>query len=75
LLLDVRDDDVRPGDRFLLCSDGLTRTIADEGLEHWMQQADIEVTVEGLINTSLAAGAPDNVTAVVVEAIGRDLTM
>ena len=73
LLLDARDDDVRPGDRFLLCSDGLTRTIADDGIEQWMQHADIEVTVEGLINTSLAAGAPDNVTAVVVEAIGRDL--
>jgi type VI secretion system protein ImpM len=75
LLLDVRDDDVRPGDRFLLCSDGLTRTIAEDGLEQWMQHADIEVTVEGLINASLAAGAPDNVTAVVVEAIGRDLTI
>jgi type VI secretion system protein ImpM len=73
LMLDVRDVDVQPGDRFLLCSDGLTRTLADETIEQWMQHQDIEVTIEGLINASLEAGAPDNVTALVVEAAGGDV--
>jgi hypothetical protein len=38
-----------------------------------MQHQDIEVTIEGLINASLEAGAPDNVTALVVEAAGGDV--
>jgi serine/threonine protein phosphatase PrpC len=75
LMLDVRDEDVRSGDRFLLCSDGLTRTVTDEGIEQWMRHAEIEVTVGGLIDTSLEAGAPDNVTALVVEAVASDLAI
>jgi serine/threonine protein phosphatase PrpC len=60
---------VRPGDRFLLCSDGLTRKIPDDRIEAWMQHADIEVAVEGLVDAVLDAGAPDNVTVVIVEAL------
>ncbi len=73
LMLDVRDEDVYAGDRFLLCSDGLTRTVPDDSIEQWMQHPDIEVTIEGLLNASLEAGAPDNVTALVVEALGSDV--
>lgn len=69
LLLDEIRVEVRSGDRFLLCSDGLTRKMRDEQIEAWMQHGDIDVTVEGLIETTLEAGAPDNVTAVVVEAV------
>lgn len=68
LLLDEIRDEVRAGDRFLLCSDGLTRKIPDTQIEAWLQHADIDVAVEGLIDATLAAGAPDNVTVVVVEA-------
>jgi type VI secretion system protein ImpM len=69
LLLDEIRDEVRPGDRFLLCSDGLTRKVPDDRIEAWLRHADIDVSVEGLIDTTLSAGAPDNVTAVVVEAL------
>jgi type VI secretion system protein ImpM len=69
LLLDEIREDVRPGDRFLLCSDGLTRKVPDDRIEAWMGHADVDVAVEGLIETTLEAGAPDNVTAVVVEAL------
>jgi type VI secretion system protein ImpM len=69
LLLDEIREDVRPGDRFLLCSDGLTRKIPDDRIEAWMQHADIEVAVEGLVDAVLDAGAPDNVTVVIVEAL------
>ena len=72
VMLDEIRDEVRPGDRFLLCSDGLTRKMADDGIEAWMRHADIDVAVEGLIEAVLAAGAPDNVTAVIVEAEGRE---
>ena len=66
--LDVYRDRVRAGDRFLLCSDGLTRTVPDDQLQRWMGSGDIRRTVENLIAAALDAGGPDNVTALVVEA-------
>jgi type VI secretion system protein ImpM len=68
LELDVVRDRVHPGDRFLLCSDGLTRTVPDQELARLVGQEDIAQAVDGLIKAALAAGAPDNVTALVVEA-------
>jgi serine/threonine protein phosphatase PrpC len=68
LRLDCERDDVRAGDRFLLCSDGLTRIIPDAQIDEWMRHADIRLAVDGLIKATLDAGAPDNVTVVIVEA-------
>jgi serine/threonine protein phosphatase PrpC len=68
LALDLYRDRVRPGDRFLLCSDGLTRTLSEERILHWMQHEYISAAVQGLMTDTLEAGAPDNVTAVIVEA-------
>jgi serine/threonine protein phosphatase PrpC len=70
LVRDVVRDLVHPGDRFLLCSDGLTRTVPEEALAALLAQEDIGKIVEEMIKATLAAGAPDNVTAVVVEAVG-----
>lgn len=66
--LDLCSDRVRPGDRFLLCSDGLTRTIPEHDIKVWVEESDIQASVSGLVAATLAAGAPDNVTALVVEA-------
>jgi serine/threonine protein phosphatase PrpC len=68
LALDQRRDRVRPGDRFLLCSDGLTRTVSEEQIARCMEQEDVRLVVDGLIQATLDNGAPDNVTALVVEA-------
>ena len=68
LELDLYRDDVRPGDRFLLCSDGLTHTLSDTQIGQQMEDGDIRAAVAGLIGATLDAGAPDNVTAVIVEA-------
>jgi len=67
--LDLVRDRVEPGDRFLLCSDGLTKTVSKEQLADWMAHEDIAQAVDGMIKATLAAGAPDNVTALVVEAV------
>lgn len=66
--LDLHNDHVLAGDRFLLCSDGLTRTVPEAQLRAWLESPDVRAAVDGLIQASLAAGAPDNVTALVVEA-------
>jgi len=68
LALDLLRETVSPGDRFLLCSDGLTRTLSEDQIEQWMETDDISAATEGLISATLAAGAPDNVTVLIAEA-------
>lgn len=68
LLLDVRRDRVRPGDRYLLCSDGLTHELSDEQIAALLAEGDVQRCAQSLIEATLQAGARDNVTVVVVEA-------
>jgi type VI secretion system protein ImpM len=68
LVLDLHNDHVLPGDRFLLCSDGLTRTVPEQQIRALLERSEVRAAVDALIQASLAAGAPDNVTALVVEA-------
>jgi serine/threonine protein phosphatase PrpC len=68
LTLDLHRDCIRTGDRFLLCSDGLTRSVPDAQIRAWLEHQDIQAAVDGLIHATLEAGAPDNVTVLLVEA-------
>ncbi len=62
------DESVReaiPGDRWLLCSDGLFGVVSHETIEHTLRSYhDLASCGEHLIELALAAGAPDNVTVV-----------
>jgi type VI secretion system protein ImpM len=69
LTLDLRVDRVRVGDRFLLCSDGLTRVVPEARIRTWLEHDDLRGAVDGLIKATLDAGAPDNVTVLIVEAV------
>jgi type VI secretion system ImpM family protein len=73
LALDLLRETVCAGDRFLLCSDGLTRTLSEPQIEAWMENRHIGAAVEGLISDTLAAGAPDNVTVLIVEGYAEAL--
>jgi serine/threonine protein phosphatase PrpC len=68
LEVEVCREQVRAGDRYLLCSDGLTRTVAEEQMTQHLAAPDVASAVERLVQGALDAGAPDNVTALVVEA-------
>jgi len=68
LTLDLHRDGVLADDRFLLCSDGLTRVVSDSEICSWMATPDIREAAEGLIKATLHAGAPDNVTVLIAEA-------
>jgi type VI secretion system protein ImpM len=68
LELDLYRDRVHAGDRFLLCTDGLTREVPEAQIRVWMEHQNIRKAVDGLIGAALEAGARDNVTALVVEA-------
>jgi type VI secretion system protein ImpM len=69
--LDTLSDLVADGDRFLLCSDGLHSVLGVNQIVHCLQDATPEDASKALVEAARAAGAPDNVTAVVV-AVGRD---
>jgi len=61
----------RPGDVILLCSDGLSGELDDAGIERIFRAASVngaQSLVDGLLDEALAAGARDNVSAVVVAA-------
>ena len=57
---------VEKGDRFLICSDGLTVAV-DEGAIAKALQQDLETAVNSLIDLTYKNGAPDNVTVIVAE--------
>lgn len=60
---------VLPGDSFLLCSDGLTRTAEDHELAEVLRHPDPYEVVRSLVHLGLTRGAPDNITALVVKAV------
>ncbi len=66
---DTYNDGTQPGDRFLLCSDGLSGMITDEQIEEILSKPtdDLDSIAEQLIEAANQAGGMDNVTAVVVE--------
>lgn len=60
----------RLGDRYLLCSDGLTGFVAIDTIAEVMAERDEPgVTAQRLVELSLRAGAPDNVTVVIADAV------
>jgi serine/threonine protein phosphatase Stp1 len=59
---------IRPGDRFLLCSDGLTNMVADGDIARELAAAEPRIAAERLRDLVLARGAIDNVTTVVIAA-------
>jgi serine/threonine-protein phosphatase Stp1 len=68
LVLEVVRGDVRPGDRYLLCSDGLHGVLSDPVLQKYMAMPDLTQAVDGMIAAVIQAGAPDNVTVVLIAA-------
>jgi len=59
---------VFPGDRLLLCSDGLPRCVYDSTIEQLLQRAaDPDEACRLLLTEALENGAPDNVSAIVVD--------
>lgn len=67
LELDKVRGEVFSGDRFLLCSDGLTKYAGFAALERMLKNAPIETVVDRLMNHALASGGGDNVSVIVVD--------
>jgi len=58
------------GDRFLLCSDGLTGELQDSDIAELLtQNPDPQATADELVRQAVAVGGHDNVTAVVLDVV------
>jgi protein phosphatase len=76
--LDGRDDldpdfsvrELRRGDRYLLCTDGLSDVVTEVTIRETLADADSpEQAVERLIDLALRGGGPDNITCVVADVV------
>jgi PPM family protein phosphatase len=58
------------GDRYLLCSDGLTDVVSDEEVHETLSQvADADQAVGRLIDRAIENGGPDNITCIVADVV------
>lgn len=65
----------RAGDRFLLCSDGLSDYVDDEAIAHTLRtQPDLRSCADELVALALHAGAPDNVSVVLADVEETDMS-
>lgn len=65
--IDKRRGDTQPGDRFLLCSDGLTKYADAPLLERLMADTPIEDLADRLVQVALDGGGADNVSIIAVD--------
>jgi serine/threonine protein phosphatase PrpC len=74
--IDLAEVTVVPGDRLLLCTDGLTRVVLDEQLAAVLNRhrGQPQRACDELIEMANANGGPDNITVVVVEFAGSRLS-
>ena len=69
---DVSVREARLGDRYLVCSDGLSGYVTDERMAELLGLKDPTAVVTALVDAALEAGAPDNVTCVVADVVAVD---
>ena len=67
--LDVVRLDVAPGDRLLLCSDGLTDLVADDVIADVLATEEADEAAATLTQLALDAGGRDNITVVVADLV------
>lgn len=69
--VDTFDFDILPGDRFLLCTDGLYGYLSEASLPGTLADGDIKEVPQKLIDLANGGGGHDNITAVVVRVNGE----
>ena len=72
---DLSMREAKVGDRYLLCSDGLSGVVSFDTLQETMAAAQSpEDTCETLVQLALRSGAPDNVTCIVADVVDAGAT-
>ncbi|WP_370333589.1 PP2C family serine/threonine-protein phosphatase [Mycolicibacterium hippocampi] len=64
--------EARVGDRYLLCTDGLTDPVSHDTIAEALQIPDVTESADRLVELALRGGGPDNVTLVVADVVDYD---
>jgi len=65
LRTDIIREEIRSGDTYLLCCDGLWGELSDDDIRAGLQEGNASAACERLVRIALMAGAPDNISAIV----------
>jgi len=66
--------EVKKGDRYLLCSDGLSGVLTDKEIKIGLKKSDRDEAVKFLIDATYINGAPDNVTVLIADFTDKSST-
>jgi serine/threonine protein phosphatase PrpC len=66
--------EVKEKDRFLLCSDGLSSVLTTKEIKTLLKKSDRDAAVKALVDATYINGAPDNVTVIVADITGDEIT-
>jgi protein phosphatase len=69
---DLSMREARAGDRYLLCSDGLSGVVSEETMADALGDPDPQSTADRLIELALRGGGPDNITVIVADVVEDD---
>ena len=73
IVVDVIETEARPGDLYLLCSDGLTTMLSDEEIHaRLVAESTLDEIGQRLIRDANARGGFDNVTVVLFQVVGEE---
>ena len=67
--LDLSMRDARAGDRYLICSDGLSSYVTEDTIAEALRLPDVQAACDRLVDLALRAGGPDNVTCIVADLV------
>lgn len=66
--IDINTVNLEPGDRLLLCSDGLTGEVSEADITSYLNQAETcQDAVTKLVDTAKANGGSDNITVLIIQ--------
>jgi protein phosphatase len=70
--VDVTEVSPKPGERYLLCSDGLFTVVPDSRIAELLRQTDVplDAICRGLVQAANEAGGPDNITTLILQIDG-----
>ncbi len=66
---DVSIREARDGDRYLLCTDGLSDVVSTDTILETMRIPDVQECADRLVELALRGGGPDNVTVIVADVV------
>ncbi|MGY1811212.1 PP2C family protein-serine/threonine phosphatase [Blastococcus sp. SYSU D00820] len=66
---DLSMREARAGDRYLLCSDGLSGVVSEETIAETLRDPDPHSCADRLVELALRSGGPDNITVIVADVV------